>query len=49
MSKRQRTQRRGHSCDPQADDLRDWQIIGAVVIVSSLLVWVSILALHGGA
>jgi len=48
MSKRHRTPERGHSSDPHADDLRDWQIIGVVVIASSLLVWGSILALHGG-
>jgi hypothetical protein len=49
MSKCHHAQRRDHSCDPHADDLRDWQIIGAVVIMSSLLVWGSILALHVGA
>jgi len=48
MSKRHSTPARGHSSDPHADDLRDWQIIGVVVIASSLLVWGSILALHGG-
>jgi len=48
MSKRHRAQERGHSSDPHADDLRDWQIIVAVVIASSLLVWGSILALYGG-
>src|SRR6516164_3641856 len=48
MSKRHRTPERGHSSDPHADDLRDWQIIGVVVIATSLLVWGLILALHGG-
>jgi len=48
MSKRHRTQERDPSPDPHADDLRDWQIIGLVVITSSLLVWGSILTLHGG-
>jgi len=46
MSKRH--QESGHSSDPHTDDLRDWQIIGAVVIASSLLVWGSIVALYGG-
>jgi hypothetical protein len=52
MSKRRHAHERGHSSNPHADDLtddlRDWRIIGAVVITSSLLVWGSILALHGG-
>jgi hypothetical protein len=52
MSKHRRARERGHSSDPNADDLTDdlraWRIIGAVVITSSLLVWGSILALHGG-
>jgi hypothetical protein len=48
MSKRRRTHERGRSSDPHTDDLRDWQIIGALVITSSLLVWGSILALYGG-
>jgi hypothetical protein len=48
MSKRHRAHEPGHSSDPPTDDLRDWQIIGAVVIMSTLLVWGSILALHGG-
>ena len=48
ISKRHRAQRLARSSDPHADDLRDWRIIGAVVITSSLLVWGSILALHGG-
>lgn len=48
MSKRHHTHEPGHSSAPLTDDLRDWQIIGAVVVVSSLLVWGSILALYGG-
>jgi hypothetical protein len=48
MSKRHRTHEPDHSSDSPTNDLRDWQIIGAVVIMSSLLVWGSILALHGG-
>jgi hypothetical protein len=47
MSKRR--QESGHSSHPHTDDLRDWQIIGAVVITSSLLVWGTIVALYGGA
>jgi hypothetical protein len=48
MSKRHRVQDQTHSTDPHPDDWRDWRIIGAVVITSSLLLWGSILALHGG-
>jgi hypothetical protein len=48
MSNRHRAQKRAHLSDPHADDLRDWRIIGVVVMTSSLLVWGSILALHAG-
>ena len=49
MSNRHRAHKRAQRCIPHADDLRDWKTIGVVVISSSLLVWVSILALRAGA
>jgi len=48
MSNRYRAHKRARPSDPHADDLRDWRTIGVVVIASSLLVWVSILALRAG-
>ena len=49
MSNRHSVQK--HSLLPhrESDDLRDWGIIGIVVITSSLLVWGSVVALQAGA
>jgi len=49
MSSRHSLQKRSLLPHSETGDLRDWAIIGIVVIMSSLLVWGSILALQVGA
>jgi len=49
MSSRHSLQKRSLLPHSETDDLRDWGIIGVVVITSSLLVWGALVALQVGA